>query len=626
MRLSVKAAGHLNSKECRMFTWDFKKNTPGAMPARSGANAIRSTEDLEDYDLLVREAIQNSADERRKDAEDGVTIKISKKNYTGNDKLRLIEKMGFEQILERVPNFEVAAERNENWYRAGLTELKKLNDPSEPLPMLFYEDFNANGLTGIWNRQITKTDRFFTLVLSLGRSMKQTADDSAEALGSYGIGKQAFAICSPLRVVGYYSKFLADDASNLENTRLMLTGFFPDHSVDDIDYPGHAYWGLETGNPEFTRSPVVGSEADKWIEDISWKTRGTEDTGLTVLLPGCNFDLANIRDSIERWWWPRFVTPDASKHLNIILEQDGSILHPPNPASRREFVNVIDCYKTLASQGSGEGFLRQNISIPNVKGSRGEKSGRLAIKAVGDEELSYICLTREGLVIKYDQTIPFEGDACVQGVFEPFSDNLKAFVYSEPEAHHVWNPNLGRLKDLMPWGVTFIERTLKSIKDKTRSFQKSLQEKPKGRETEIADFIDKTLGQLFKPRKKGPPIPPNAQVKAYSIQVKNRSRSEGQAETTDSISYALKLSEHVSISSVPVVVSLSAKVETNAGGASGSEISSTLVADGEYQYVGDAKNKINMNLTHEEVVLSATAATHESWSTTWDIQVEKADD
>lgn len=598
--------------------WSFMEFTSGRSPARGDSNALRSA-GLSAEDLLVREAIQNSADEVREDAASPVLIRFEKQYLTGDRKKAFIETLGLRALAERSSE----AEDDEGWYGNGRTALSTLDDPELPMPVLIYSDHHTNGLTGRWNKARDKDDRFHRLVLAHSRSKKQKFS-AGNSIGSYGVGKQAFALCSEIRVVGYYSHFQATEASEENSKRLMFTGLLPDHVLGDDDFTGHCYWGESSEDKNYPVKPLVDESADQLMQLLQLGVRQVGETGTTVILPFCDFSIEQLREKIENWWWPRLLQPEFRTRVEFELIDDGSQISPPKPDRREDLIPFIECFKSLNSKDGGDKYKRYDIDIKGVSGSNGTKAGRLSLTAVGESVTSVIALIRSGFVIAYDKKFLFEDKAPVVGVFEPFDDNVQAFAYSEPEAHHEWQPEHGRLKEAMPWGPRFVASTLARIQQFSRDFQRSFdQVKPAGT-NETASFLDRSLAQLFNHRKKGKPHEPVNMKRAFSIQAVKKERSfEDSSRAFENVVYKLKLSEHVNEESVPVIVQLRAKVATSADGAGFKplhcEVSSSVSSDA----IQDDGSLFLILGSSDVVEITGTAKVNKNWITQWDISVVK---
>ena len=186
-------------------SWDFLKDGTGIMPASNLAQPLRGT-DLTTPDILIRESVQNSLDEKRADIKLPVRIVVESQSLLGEEKANLVNFLGLSKISKRSGHFNTG----HNWFtNRGKKILSQIHNPEISLPIIKVSDFNTNGLGGYWNRRQSREDRFFNLVLSIGGSPKWSdQEDGNQTLGSYGFGKMAFAMCSHIRTIIYYSTFL----------------------------------------------------------------------------------------------------------------------------------------------------------------------------------------------------------------------------------------------------------------------------------------------------------------------------------------------------------------------------------------------------------------------------------
>ena len=285
-------------------SWDFLKDGAGILPASNMADPLRGS-NLKPTDLLVREAVQNSLDERRRNSDSPVLIRFERRVLTGSDKKRFVDALDLRVLADRRQAFRTA----HNWFGRGNVALDDIDKFDVELPVLVVSDSNANGLGGHWNRRRSKGDRFFNLVLSIGGSLKwedeeEDDTDAARTLGSYGYGKMAFALSSDIRTVVYYSTFDPNADTGNVRSRAMATAFLPQHSVGDIDYAGQAYYGNDSGEERNPRKPLVDGEAHGWIRTLGLQERSVENTGTTVMIPASTATMKEVMESCETWWWP----------------------------------------------------------------------------------------------------------------------------------------------------------------------------------------------------------------------------------------------------------------------------------------------------------------------------------
>ena len=313
-----------------MASWGFLKDGAGILPASNMADPLRSTTRLRETDVLVREAVQNSLDERHADAAGPVRVRFERTVLTGNDKKRFVDGLRLRELSNRRDGFSAA----HNWFAAGNKVLDDMDDPAVKLPVLTISDFGANGLGGRWNRRGSKDDRFFNLVLSIGGSLKwEDEDESTGAsrfLGSYGYGKMAFAMCSDIRTIVYYSTFHSDDGATRNTCRAMASSFLPQHTIKDVNYAGQAYFGMQSKETGIPRAPFVDGKAHTWIRSLGLPERSDADTGTMAHV----LDMESDEDSDEPGSLVSLVADLAKRRFELPLNDLRSIYHGPHGQSR----------------------------------------------------------------------------------------------------------------------------------------------------------------------------------------------------------------------------------------------------------------------------------------------------
>lgn len=81
-------------------SWNFLRHGAGILPASNMADPLRGS-NLGPGDLLVREAVQNSLDERRVDSDGPVRIRFERRVLTGSDKRRLVDALELSVLADR---------------------------------------------------------------------------------------------------------------------------------------------------------------------------------------------------------------------------------------------------------------------------------------------------------------------------------------------------------------------------------------------------------------------------------------------------------------------------------------------------------------------------------------------
>ena len=620
-------------------SWGFLKDGAGILPASNMADPLQSTS-LQETEVLIREAVQNSLDERRLDLLRPVRIRFERTVLIGEDKERFVRALHLQELADRRDRFRTS----HNWFSGGAAVLDNITEPAVALPLLTISDFNANGLGGRWNRRRSKNDRFFNLVLSIGGSLKweeeEESNSSARSLGSYGYGKMAFAMSSAIRTVIYYSTFEEDHGTEGTTCRAMASGFFPPHSIDGIDYVGQAYFGCESQEEGIPRAPFVDDDAHDWISALGLTVRERPDTGTTVIIPAVSVTMSDIIRCCETWWWPRMRDPDSLRRVEFEFFDEGKKVGICNPRSRSDLSPFLDCHKLISAHDAGDGYEVRSVDVR--PGNALRTAGNIVLKSVqtsdslgterdADSSLTNcIALVRDGLVIKYESRFAHEDRTPVVGVFVPNveMDTLQVFVLSEPPSHDEWEENSGRLMGKYQWGRDFLRLTKNRLKNLTRDFQTRQESMPETESTSADRFLRRALTDLFRVRPGVPKVtkPPQTVVRAFTIATRDAGRRlvrDGASVLEDYAMFRIRLSEHAPVERVDVDITIGLRtlVDTEARVADsiGCEVRGP---DGLYKSEDQVTFQAIL-VRDREIDVSARGLVHPQWKTRWEVKVHR---
>jgi len=591
--------------------WHFLKSGSGIVGASNLANPLKDTQ-LKDYEILVREAFQNSYDERI--SEDNFKFKI-KKHLIGKEQCKkFIEAFDLKQIYQQSKYFD----DTNNYISNGMKLLKKSIEEDKDFSILEVSDFNSNGLSGRWNRGRSLEDRFYNLVLSINRSRKQDANNGENYLGSYGVGKMVFALSSEIRSILYYSKFLPTDASITENTRLMMTSFLPliDNQEDDTEYSGHAYFGIESNESNNPIKPLINNQADKFISDLGFNVRQENEYGTSVYLPFCNFEIQEIKTAFEKWWWPALT---RNPKILIELEDEfGNIFHP-DPANNQFSKPFIEIFKKekepIAIIHEGKKKVIANFKLEKFNNNHDiESANKLA------------CI-RGGLVIEYKNPFKEGEEDCfgivkINNLFEQF------FAFSEPETHDKWNPNHGRLLSRFgDTGQRLVNLGLNQFNTRCRDFQKSLSTIEKNQNYSGTKFLDTRLSQLFKSLRKGKPNSPPATNRLPYIH-KTSERIIKNNLAVDHLSFSIGLNDNLEVDNIDykLKIVLMSVVDTNNSKGEIIPVELLILNDNNQTPNTSSNGIVHFSLNNTKIIKGeAKGKVFSKWTTKWLIELNPVD-
>lgn len=592
------------------ISWIYLPQQAMGMAADFMANPFRSTE-LSKAELLMRESIQNSADEKKPDADVPVSVCISKIDFLGDEKARIIKKLKLEEVRERANAFP----KTHGWFREAEKTLNKLSDPDHPFSILMIEDRNTNGLGGQWSQGDDIQNRFHNLVLSIGDSSKY--EQGADLLGSFGVGKMVYALTSNIRTIAYYSTFKPSESTSNAHARFMATGFFPRHKTADHRFwTGHAFLGAESGEYGYPSEPLVDEDAHQFVKDLGFEPREPEDTGLTVFLLDCPLTISECIQACEKYWWPRMID-ESSSAVKLEFFENGNRIEPPRPTRNPALQPFIECYRLLNEGQALPGYelLRRAPKTGLIGGSLCLRSSDAAIKKAGLH--NSVALIRRGLVVRYQSDYAREGAPEAIGVFCAAKENLKAFTLSEPEAHDRWNPNNDRLRlGLGPQFGKLIQATHAAIKNTFRDFQIRLEERKEKALTDDVEFLDQILGPIFD-KKSGKQPPPPAMERAISIH-KQRSREREGEHFVETLSITISLTDKAPSDVASCKLSVSLKPLTNADGIATGELPRLIYSETDDLLADASVKEVDITLEKgSKTRISAVAQVHPSWKARW---------
>lgn len=616
-------------------SWAFLRDGAGIVPASNLADPLRGS-NLDPTDLLVREAVQNSLDERCSTATGPVRIRFERRVLTGSDKRHFVDALQLGVLAERRGDFRVA----HNWFGQGDEVLAKVADPDVPIPVLSVSDFNTNGLGGHWNRRRSRRDRFFNLVLSIGGSLKwedegEDDGDTVRTLGSYGYGKMVFAMNSHVRIVVYHSTFPSDPDTDGVRCRAMATAFLPQHTIDSTDYVGQAYYGIDSQDPANPRKPLVDRDAHAWAASLGLQKRSESEPGTTVMVPAAGASMQRIIESCEKWWWPRIQDRSPSR-VEFEFVDEGQVLPTAKPRSRPELSPFIDCGKLLKAHTVGDRYDVRDVQA-KPKGEGARRAGRLVLKAVdtdqgsaqGDDLTNCIALIRDGLVIRYENEFAHEDRPPVVGVFEPDTDadSRQAFVFSEPPAHDNWVANGDRLRGKYEWGQDFIRLTKARIRNLTRDFQTRQEKAPPVERIDAADFLRRALSDLFKVGKTGPAPPrpkSSPRAPAFTVELQDSERQGNGRSWEDVVTFKIGLSDHVQTDEVPIELALALTVLADDVAKPIDALPPEVTVQDRRRRGSHKRTVVPLQLRRGEPIQGeARVSVHAAWTTRWDLSVER---
>lgn len=492
-------------------SWWFDPSRAGTMRA-SGLRSLLEGAHLTGPELFVREVTQNSVDAHAGVGNEPVRLRFASYELTPSQHEALRTFLASDRdVVRRVESF---AGTEQFATDGGLFGRSSPTDP--PTRVLLVEDFATKGLGGSLGGE-GPDDHFSRLVYFFGQSHGDGA-----AGGAFGFGKSVYSVASSVRTVVYYSR-PADGGPN----RLIAVSLFPSHAHEGRKYTGYALCGMATDDDLFPIVPLEGEEADTLASAIGMSRRGGDDTGTSLLVVDCAYRAEELREALEKWWWPRLVTTGPGG-LVVEMTQDGGTLPAPRPAARPDLEPFVRAYQHYLD--AREDTLDTRTKPIRSTGMR--PVGKLVLRRIelpegADEDESWhahtIAMFRgPRLVVTYaplgrQHMTPFVG------VFVADDDMDAVLRRAENPAHDTWAPESSRLGDGERTWVRAVEKHCRRL---AADFQAGFDAKPLEPTSRLRALED-LLGRMFQSGTSPGPVPKGPE-RPVSLSVhERRSQADG---------------------------------------------------------------------------------------------------
>ena len=448
------------------------------MNVMSGKNPVHTGQFMNSYDargftqeeVVAREGAQNSMDAGREIK--GVTeLEFHALKIAGDAKREFLEMFKFDELL-RARN-EVIRENSRNEYFASNVD-RFLND--ESIEALLIRDKNTCGLGGAYD-QYSKRDHFARLVCAT--NLDDKADDDPNSGGSFGLGKTVYAKSSLINTVIYHSTFAPTEASRGVGRRLMVSGVYPRHNFNDVDYGGFAYCGVEEDPETDTVAPFSDTAAKERWEKISElfatnAKRADDEHGTDILVLMSSVDLEMIKKAVEDYYFPAVI--QGSVNIKFI-DIDGEVSFP-KPLEREDLDQFVRLMKD-AQKGTEE--KTENREIAHFQRFKGKRLGCFAYELAETDEAASsknncVAIMRgTGMIINYVKLGSEQYEPAV-GAFVANEDIYPYLLAAENPAHSEWSETARRLQQDFPdMGKELVASLNSRLSARFAQFQRSLQ-------------------------------------------------------------------------------------------------------------------------------------------------------
>jgi hypothetical protein len=398
--------------------------------------------------------------------------------------------------------------------------VSRILDPKTPLVILYLEDFGTHGMFG--DPVKIGGSHLYKALYVIGSTSKDL--DVANRGGSYGFGKSAFIGSSEIRTAIVHTRF-APRREDKATQRLIGFTWWGEHEVGKRSFEGRAMFGSPAREARLGASPLTDGDAAALAKSLGMAPRSADlaDLGSTVMLIAPTVNPRDLKEAVERHWWPAL----EDHSMDVVIETaDGQEL-VPRPRLNTRLKPFITAYGIATGTKKPKNPAEERLASSKWrKDGSGTAFGRLALvidrdaaAAVatdspdgGDGASPTVALIRgPRMVVEYRT---FSSRLPIRGVYvaDPTIDALLREV--EPPLHNSWeNASAGEVSEQARYVA---QGVLTRIKRSVKEFAQEFAPPPSTVYTDLPLFGN-LLSQFFSGRGPGKPHPPKPGEKSPGL-------------------------------------------------------------------------------------------------------------
>jgi hypothetical protein len=473
-------------------------------------------------EVFTREITQNFVDAAKlvADSRNGApSLTFRFLTFTGSKAKELREKLGVSDLSEKYKLLDSDQKRS-----LKLPESKLLGgQQADDLSILIVTESGTSGMLGPWARDSRYRDNDGKVIMRRMRDalLSSAGSNNKASLGSYGEGKKAIIAASAPRTLITYTAFDSSSTDDGASRRLLGTTYWRPYNHESSAYSGLAMLGrTEEGNSRPT--PLKNKDADDFVASLGlpgFEVRDASNSrnwGTSQIFLEPVVDAEEVRDSIERNWWPLIVDNEVDFH---VIDTDNQELEV-NPNQKPYLAPFIRGWGLL---GGKEVVDDENETVQAVSAPKHDKAGKLALmmdftetgwsKRDPETNRSLVALIRDGMLISYQKfpksrnlTEPF-----VRGVYSVSSKDDQELAellrQVEPPLHNYWNTKHEAMDKA---ALNLAQSVYETISISVREFRSRFVEEMVKQSVDLALFDEmlSVSGGSRSNRKVEPPPPP----------------------------------------------------------------------------------------------------------------------
>lgn len=443
--------------------------------------------------------------------------------FTGQRAKDLREKLGVSDLSDKYKLLEPDQKRSLKLPESKLLGGKDAND----LSLLIVTESGTSGMLGPWTRDNRYLDDDGNVIMRRMRDalLSSAGSNNKASLGSYGEGKKAIIAASAPRTLITYTAFDSNSTDDGASRRLLGTTYWRPYNHQSSAYSGLAMLG-RTENSNTRPTPFTNRDADDFVASLGlpgFEVRDANNSshwGTSQIFLDPVVDAEEVRDSIERNWWPLIVEKAVNFHVFDNETQELEV----NPNQKSYLAPFIRGWKLLASQ---EVVDDENEAVLTVSAPKYDKVGKLALmmdftengwsRREPETNRSLVALIRDGMIISYQKfpksrNLP---EPFVRGVYSINSEDDQELAellrQVEPPLHNYWNTKHEAMDKV---ALALAQSVYDSISTSVKAFRSRFVEEMVKQSVDLSLF-DEMLSVSGGVRSKGkvdPPPPPQSKT------------------------------------------------------------------------------------------------------------------
>lgn len=488
--------------------WTWLPSNPTGGTGGGAYSKLFRNDVLPTPDLLAREVLQNSWDaalSHRARSAAPFSFRFRFARFSGSEKKQFIKAANLDALKQRRSQLE----DSRDW--PSVEAVQRLIDPGEDLEVLYLEDYGTHGMFGDPAR-ITGSHLYKALYV-LGSTSKD--NEATSQGGSFGFGKSAFIGSSSVRTAIAHTRFEASP-DDIATQRLIGFTWWGEHEINSQPYEGRAMFGIVADEERLGAHPLINDEAERVAQELGMPPRGDSERlrGSTVLLLSPEVGPEEVKDAVERYWWPAL----EDQLIDVSIETSEGEELRPRPRLNAKLRPFLQAYGIATGTKTPRNAQEERIASTKWRSdAQGTKFGTLAlvidreytpthdddVLGLGDMTTPTVALIRgPRMVIEYRS---FSSRLPIRGVYlaDPSIDSLLREV--EPPAHNTWD-NLGS-HDISERSREVARGVLSRIRRSVKEFAAEFSPPPTAVLTDLPLFGD-LLSRVMSGRVPGPPVPP----------------------------------------------------------------------------------------------------------------------